>query len=155
LFVSERECLAKKIGFVLQKRVFKHGPVLRSNAVEGGWTSAFAKLRRGKQRHRALDRMDKMKVNWLSGFSEAASVVPGGTLGCLGPRPSHKSRARVAGYFQMSQRDMTARPWPLIEKQSCGDFSGSGEKDIVRHYPYFATMMEDGKWTVEELSAQI
>jgi hypothetical protein len=48
--------------------------------------------------------------------------------------PSHKSRARVAGYFQMSRRDM-AELLPMIEKQSCGQFSAGGEKSLVRHYP--------------------
>jgi hypothetical protein len=57
--------------------------------------------------------------------------------------PSHKSRARVAGYFRMSRRDMAARPLSVIENQSCGDFSRGGENEIVRHYPHFS-FMDDG-----------
>jgi hypothetical protein len=59
-------------------------------------------------------------------------------FGYLGDNgPSHKSRARVAGYFQMSRRDMTAERLPMIEKQSCGYCPMEMEKSLVRHYPYF------------------
>ena len=49
--------------------------------------------------------------------------------------PSHKSRARVAGYFQMSRWDMDAERWPMIENQSCGQFSSYCYQGVVRHYP--------------------
>jgi hypothetical protein len=41
--------------------------------------------------------------------------------------PSHKSRARVAGYFRMSRRDMAADKMPMIENQSCGILSAGGK----------------------------
>src|SRR5580698_3995938 len=61
---------------------------------------------------------------------------PCGTLVGGNHEPSHKSRARVAGYFQMSRRDMGTERWPMIVKQSCEDFSRGEEKSLVRHYPY-------------------
>jgi hypothetical protein len=37
---------------------------------------------------------------------------------------------------------MAIGPLPVIENQSCGEFSMEGEKSLVRHYPYF---LVDGK----------
>jgi hypothetical protein len=47
--------------------------------------------------------------------------------------PSHK----WLGYFWMSQRALAAGPLPMIEKQSCGQFSTDLKKSLVRHYPHF------------------
>jgi hypothetical protein len=77
-----------------------------------------------------------MKVEELT-KQERISVVPGGLGFDGGHEPSHKSRARVAGYYRMSQWDMAKERWPMIENQSCGDFNRGEEKSLVRHYPYF------------------
>jgi hypothetical protein len=44
---------------------------------------------------------------------------------------------------------------PMIENQSCGEFSLRTRNLLVRHYPYFAAMIEDGKWRMAKARMEL